>query len=113
MAITNKLRDPDGTLYNYVADGSSNQYTVIKIDTNGVGTVLANITDAPLAYVHSMFSTEHYAILIVWQADIDTSQQQTNLADSFKPWNATRETLFCTSTSLIFRFVFPTDHLTI
>ena len=42
-----------------------------------------------------MFSTEHYAILLVWQADIDTSHQQPNLADSFKPWNATRETEIC------------------
>ena len=95
--VSNTHRDRDGTLYNYVADGSSNKYSVIKIDSNGVGSVLANITDAPLAYIHSMFSTEHYVILIVWQADIDISKQQPNLADSFKPWNATRETLFCMS----------------
>lgn len=32
--------------------------------------VLAEITEAPPAYLHSVFMTEKYVVLVVWQADI-------------------------------------------
>jgi torulene dioxygenase len=73
-------------------------YKVFVINNEGVGRVLATITDAPPAYVHSIFSTENYVLLIVWQADIGHTAKPTyNLLDTLKPWNPERDTIFCKS----------------
>jgi hypothetical protein len=39
---------------------SSTAYKVFKIDGNGKGTILATITDAPAAYIHTTFATERF-----------------------------------------------------
>ncbi len=86
-----------GQMYNYVLDLTTDppQYRVFEIDARGAGRIMATISDAPPAYIHSLFSTENYLILIVWQADIGPTKKPTyNLLDTFKPWNSTRETLF-------------------
>lgn len=68
--------DPiSGDLFNHVYKfGSSSAYTAFRIRGKGADrgkcTVLANITDAPPAYLHSCSLTEKYFILCVWQADI-------------------------------------------
>lgn len=87
----------NGELYNYVFDlaAPTATYSVFEIDKTGMGRIIANITDAPMAYIHSMFSTEHYIVMIIWQADYDKTKVTYNIADSLKPWNSTRQTLFC------------------
>ncbi|MCJ1481701.1 hypothetical protein MMC06_001860 [Schaereria dolodes] len=87
--------DPDGSIYNFVLDKSKSppEYRVFKIgQPNGDGRILANITDAPPAYIHSLFSTENHLILIVWQADY--GKKATTITGSLKPWDPARKTLF-------------------
>lgn len=89
-----------GELYNYVLNGTSipPEYKVFRISNKGVVNILARITDAPAAYIHSVFDTENYIILIVWQADIGTPAAPTyNLLDTLKPWDSHRETIYCMS----------------
>lgn len=68
--------DPiSGDLFNHIYKfGSSAGYTAFRIRGDGPDrgglTVLANITDAPPAYLHSSCLTEKYFILCIWQADI-------------------------------------------
>jgi torulene dioxygenase len=94
----------NGELYNYVFDlaAPSATYSVFEIDKTGTGRIIANITDAPMAYIHSMFSTEHYIVMIIWQADFDNTKVTYNIADSLKPWNSTRQTLFCKGYTITF-----------
>ncbi|KAF2873120.1 carotenoid oxygenase [Massariosphaeria phaeospora] len=79
----------NGEVYNYLLDDEG--YRVFAIE-NGVGRVLATITDAPAAYIHSLSSTEHYLILIVWQADLKLEAR--NLVDQIAPWDPDRDALF-------------------
>jgi torulene dioxygenase len=66
-----------GDFFNFVLKmGPTSCYTVFcvrggLIDEKQEGRVdiLATITDAPAAYLHSSFMTEKYVILAVWQAD--------------------------------------------
>jgi len=89
----------EGQLYNYWLNASSSppEYKVFQVDTTGKGDVLATITDAPAAYLHSVFSTENYVLLIIWQADYNStrSKQFENIADSLNDWNPNRKALFC------------------
>jgi torulene dioxygenase len=62
-------------MFNYVYKfGKSAGYSAFRIRGRGPDrgnlTVLAKITDAPPAYLHSSCLTEKYFILCVWQADI-------------------------------------------
>lgn len=62
-------------LYNYVTKlGQVMSYNVFRIRGSGADRgkvdVLAQITDAPIAYMHSSCMTAKYYILCVWQADI-------------------------------------------
>ena len=85
----------DGSIYNYLLDLSTKPpvYRVFGVSPKtGAATVLANITDAPPAYLHSLFSTEEHLILVVWQADI--AKKATTLLGSLLPWDPTRHTLF-------------------
>ena len=76
LAGAHSCVDPaNGDLFNYVyAFGPSAGYTAFGIRGKGPDrgrmTVLAKITDAPPAYLHSSCLTEKYFILCVWQADI-------------------------------------------
>jgi torulene dioxygenase len=87
----------NGEVYNYILDLAAQPpvYKVFGIE-NGDGRVLANITDAPPAYIHSLFSTEHYVILVVWQCDLGEPvvANSTNFIDRFQPWDPSRDALF-------------------
>lgn len=85
----------DGELYNYYMNVTTREYKVFAVNNKGVGRILATITDAPPAYIHSIFSTKNYVILVVWQADLDTNKDFFNLLDTFLPWDPKREALFC------------------
>lgn len=64
-----------GDVYNFVLRlGPMHSYTVFRLseesgDGMGKTTVLARITDAPAAYLHSFFMTKRYVVLCIWQAD--------------------------------------------
>jgi torulene dioxygenase len=45
-------------------------YTVFCVPAEGEVRVLAKVEDAPPAYLHSLWMTEKYVILCVWQADM-------------------------------------------
>ena len=85
----------DGSIYNYVLDLETQPpvYRVFGVSPeNGAGTILANITDAPPAYLHSLFGTEEHLILVIWQADI--GKKANTLLGSLLPWDPERKTLF-------------------
>lgn len=76
--------------------GEQTSYLVFHVDNTGFSRILANITDAPPAYLHSVFGTENYVVLIVWEAEIDLEKQQQtfNIVDALKPFNSSQESLF-------------------
>ncbi len=85
----------DGSIYNYALDLTAKPptYRVFGVSPEtGAATVLAKITDAPPAYLHSLFSTANHLILIIWQADI--GHKSNTLVGSLLPWNPARKTLF-------------------
>ncbi|KAL7915562.1 carotenoid oxygenase [Trichoderma velutinum] len=85
----------DGTIYNYLLDTSTTPpvYRVFGVMSPGGETkIIANITDAPPAYIHSMFRSEQHVILIIWQADFTKAGK--TLLSSMGPWNPERKTLF-------------------
>ncbi|KAF4963995.1 hypothetical protein FSARC_8045 [Fusarium sarcochroum] len=85
----------DGTIFNYVLDTSSHPptYRVFSIQPpSSKASIIANITDAPPAYIHSLFGTQNHIILIVWQADLVKPGK--TVVDSIGPWNPHRKSLF-------------------
>jgi len=76
LAGAHSCTDPaNDDLFNHVYTfGPSAGYTAFRIRGQGPDRgrmiVLANITDAPPAYLHSSCLTEKYFILCIWQADI-------------------------------------------
>ncbi|KFX98243.1 hypothetical protein V490_02393 [Pseudogymnoascus sp. VKM F-3557] len=87
-----------GELYQYMLDVGATPpvYNIFEVNALGKGNILATITDAPAAYIHSVFSTENYVILIVWQSDFgkETSKPYYNVLDNIKDWDPERKTLF-------------------
>ncbi|CAG1997569.1 unnamed protein product, partial [Fusarium graminearum] len=60
----------DGAVFNYVLElGQENPvYRVFGIyPPEGETKIIANITDAPPAYIHSLFHTEKHTILVIWK----------------------------------------------
>lgn len=97
--------DPEtGELFNYVLQiGRPVKYTLFKLtpptmDKESGHQVLATITDAPAAYLHSVCLTKKYFIFCVWQADYKLNgtavAYHRNLAQAFKSWNPNRKTLW-------------------
>ncbi|KAI1660273.1 carotenoid oxygenase [Daldinia decipiens] len=84
----------DGSIYNYILDTSASPfaYKIFGVNPTGEVNILATITDAPPAYIHTLFSTENYLILVVWQADF--KQDGANLLSRLGPWDPNRKTLF-------------------
>ncbi|KEY74672.1 hypothetical protein S7711_09899 [Stachybotrys chartarum IBT 7711] len=85
----------DGSLYNYNLDldASPPTYRVFGVQApSGNASVLATITDAPPAYIHSVFATERHVVLIVWQADY--AQPGRTLMESLGEWDPERPALF-------------------
>ncbi|OTB15691.1 hypothetical protein K445DRAFT_22630 [Daldinia sp. EC12] len=85
-------------LFTYSASDSSNEgmlagrptYKIFGVGPTGELNVLAVITDAPAAYIDTLFRTENYLILIVWQADF--KQQGKDLLSTLGPWDPDRKT---------------------
>ncbi|KAI1394163.1 carotenoid oxygenase [Hypoxylon trugodes] len=84
----------DGSICNYQLDisGQPPTYQIFCVDPTGEVNFLAEIKDAPPAYIHTLFSTENYLILVVWQADY--TKQGYTILSSLGPWNPDRKTLF-------------------
>lgn len=83
-------------VYNYILDVEAQPptYQVFAVE-EGRGRILANITDAPAAYIHSMHSTEDYLILAVWQCDFGPPpRENAPFLDIIKPWDPNRPTFF-------------------
>jgi len=97
--------DPDtGELFNFVLNfGRSATYTLFKlipatVEKASTHKILATITDAPAAYIHSVCLTRKYFVFCVWQADYKlngaTIPYQKNLCEAFSAWNPNRKTLW-------------------
>ncbi|CAI6094726.1 unnamed protein product [Clonostachys chloroleuca] len=95
QSAAHPVHTADGSLYKYVLDLSSSPpiYRVFGIHpASGETQLLANITDTPPAYIHSLFGTEKHIVLIIWQADF--TQEANNIVDSIGPWDPERRALF-------------------
>ncbi|KZT39002.1 hypothetical protein SISSUDRAFT_1020819 [Sistotremastrum suecicum HHB10207 ss-3] len=85
--------------YNYNLDiGVGVTYRVFRYDNTGRAEILASITDAPPAHIHSLFLTEHFVVLAVWQCDLALNGLAVlwhrNMFDALKPWDENRKTIF-------------------
>jgi torulene dioxygenase len=93
-----------GELFNYTLRfGRTPTYILFKLSpptekNDATQQVLATITDAPPAYIHSVCLTKKYFIFCVWQADYKLNGAaipfNRNLTQSFKAWNPNRKTLW-------------------
>ena len=91
----------DGSVYNHVLlpteDGGA-EYQVFELNPAGESRVLATITDAPASYLHEVFGTERFVILVVWQAylDFEKLEREGSILGAVKPWDPNSDSLFCT-----------------
>ena len=89
-------RFADGTLFNYVLNQTTKPptYQIFGMEpTTGETKILAEITDAPSAYIHSMFATDKHVILVVWQPHLIDELKTTTLQE-LKPFDTEAKTLF-------------------
>jgi len=105
IAAAHAAVDPEtGELFNYVLKfGRSPTYTLFKltpptIDEPAGHKVLATITDAPGAYIHSVCLTKKYFVFCVWQADFSYNgisvMYYKNEIQAFKSWDPDRDALW-------------------
>jgi torulene dioxygenase len=105
LAASHAAVDPEtGELFNYILKfGQSATYTLFKLtpptaDESSGHKVLATITDAPGAYIHSLCITKKYVVFCVWQADFSYNGLSIlyykNEMQSFKSWNPDRDALW-------------------
>lgn len=82
-----------GDIFNYnLTLGRTCIYKVFQVcKGSGEATILATITDAPGAYIHSFFLTERYVVLCVWGAHYGFGGLKVlyhkNLLDAIDPWD--------------------------
>lgn len=92
-------------------------YKIFKIDSTGKASILAEISDAPAAYLHTVFLTQRffgeypcfrsssqsqfvsYLVLAVWQCDYKYGGLPVMIngalsVNTFSPWSPERKTLF-------------------
>jgi len=80
-----------GDVFNYNLDvGATSTYRISSVSpSTGQATILATITDAPPAYLHSFFLTANYVILCVWGSHYAyrgmSLLYQSNILDSIAP----------------------------
>lgn len=97
--------DPDtGELFNYTLQfGRVATYTLFKLAPPTVKQaaghkILATITEAPAAYIHSVSLTKKYFIFCVWQADYKlngaTLPYHKNVVQAFRAWDPKRKALW-------------------
>ncbi|KAL0576582.1 hypothetical protein V5O48_005414 [Marasmius crinis-equi] len=102
LSAAHSCRDHEADeFYNYTCKlGPTSTYKVFKIKgSSGEIDVLAEIKDAPPAYIHSLAMTSKYVILIVWQAHVAGAGlpilYHKNLAQAIeKKWNPSLDTIF-------------------
>ncbi|EJU04516.1 hypothetical protein DACRYDRAFT_114822 [Dacryopinax primogenitus] len=71
LAAAHACTDFKGAYYNFVVNvGPRPVYKVFRISKDGEVKILAEVTDAPLAYIHSFAMTGRYVILCVWASEI-------------------------------------------
>ena len=105
LVASHAATDPDtGELFNFALEfGKRPTYTLFKIGPSSEtddsrSHILAEITDAPPAYIHSVCLTKKYFIFCVWQADFKLLGAAIpfyrNLVQSFKTWDPERKVLW-------------------
>lgn len=106
LSAAHSCRDKEtGEFFNYSLKlGPRPTYKVFRLrpTRNGEGhecDILAEITDAPPAYLHSFAMTQNYVVLCVWQADFTffgaSIPFNRSIAGSInKKWNSKRDALF-------------------
>ncbi len=100
MSAAHPSHGTDGSLYNYILlpteDGGA-QYKVFELNPEGKVRVLATIDDAPASYIHEVFGTENFVILIVWQAHLELEKVGStgSVLGGMKPWDKDSDSLFC------------------
>jgi len=92
LAAAHAKTDPvTGDVFNYNLNfGNKVAYRVFCVSAStGKTTILAKITDAEAAYIHSLFLTENYVILCVWNSHIAAGGMKMlytrNLLDAISP----------------------------
>ncbi|CCM01518.1 uncharacterized protein FIBRA_03574 [Fibroporia radiculosa] len=101
LSASHARSDPTtGDVFNYnLAFGKHPTYRVFRVSTStGETDILATITDAPAAYIHSAFLTENYYILCVWGAHFAWGGMkilwENNMLDALKPLDPAKQTLW-------------------
>ena len=105
LSAAHSAIDPDtGEFFNFVLSfGRTPTYTLFKLtpptkETTAASQILAKITDAPAAYIHSVCLTKKYFVFCVWQADLKMNgaaiPYHKNIIDSLKEWNPNRKCLW-------------------
>ncbi|KIJ61011.1 hypothetical protein HYDPIDRAFT_97571 [Hydnomerulius pinastri MD-312] len=101
LSAAHAKSDPvTGDIYNYnLALGRQQIYRVFRVSAaTGKTEILATITDAPGAYLHSSLITENYFILCVWGAQYAWGGAkiviEKNLLDAIAPFDPSKKALW-------------------
>ncbi|EKM75160.1 hypothetical protein AGABI1DRAFT_80273 [Agaricus bisporus var. burnettii JB137-S8] len=107
LSAAHSCRDPStGEHFNYVQKfgSTSSSYKVFRATPSrnpgekAKVDILADITDAPMAYIHSFAMTKKYVVLSVWQSDYGQNGlavfKNKNALSSIQKWNPNRDALF-------------------
>ena len=101
LSAAHTKSDPiTGDIFNYnLALGPRPTYRVFRVSAaTGQTDILATITDAPPAYLHSSILTENYFILCVWNSHFARGGMkilwEKNVLDAISHFDATKKTLW-------------------
>ncbi|KAG9317008.1 carotenoid oxygenase [Chiua virens] len=101
LSAAHAKSDPvTGDLYNYnLTLGHESVYRVFRVSAEtGQTEILATITDAPGAYVHSTLITENYFILCVWSGHYAWHGAKIlwehNMLDAISPFDSSKKALW-------------------
>ncbi|KXN84646.1 Beta,beta-carotene 9',10'-oxygenase [Leucoagaricus sp. SymC.cos] len=106
FSAAHSCEDPfTGEYFNYVQKfNPSKVYNVFRVTPSPTPEgkakvdILAEITDAPMAYIHSFSITKKYVVLCIWQSDYNISSTSPpthkDILSCLKPWDPRRDTLF-------------------
>ncbi|KAI9831999.1 MAG: hypothetical protein M1838_005685 [Thelocarpon superellum] len=99
MSAAHAKSDPDtGDVFNYNLEfGRKPTYRIFRANAaTGTTDILATITDAPGAYLHSLFLTANYVVLCVWNSHYAKGGMQIlweqNMLDAIMPFDASKPT---------------------
>jgi torulene dioxygenase len=101
LSAAHAKSDPaTGDIFNYnLALGRTPTYRIFRVSAaTGKTDILATITDAPGAYLHSSLITENYFILCVWGAQFAWGGAkivwEKNMLDAIAPFDPSKKTLW-------------------